>query len=57
MTDAAKPTLLDGLRVVELATEVAAPFAGKLLADAGAKTIKIEPPGGDPARRMAPFAG
>lgn len=56
MTTARKPTLLDGLRVVELATEVAAPFAGKLLADAGAQTIKIEPPGGDPARRMAPFA-
>ena len=57
MTAAVRPTLLDGLRVVELATEVAAPFAGKLLADAGAETLKIEPPGGDPARRMAPFAG
>lgn len=57
MTNAPKPTLLDGLRVVELATEVAAPFAGKLLADAGAETIKVEPPGGDAARRMAPFAG
>ncbi len=57
MTAAVRPTLLDGLRVVELATEVAAPFAGKLLADAGAETLKIEPPGGDSARRMAPFAG
>lgn len=57
MTNVERPTLLDGLHVVELATEIAAPFAAKLLADAGAETIKIEPPGGDPARRMAPFAG
>ena len=50
------PPLLDGLRVVELAEEIAGPFASKLLADAGAETIKIEPPQGDIARRMAPFA-
>ena len=58
-TDAADelgPPLLAGLRVVELAEEVAAPFAAKLLADAGAETIKIEPPDGDAARRAAPFA-
>ncbi len=50
------PPLLDGVRVVELAEEIAAPFAAKLLADAGAETIKVEPPGGDAARRVAPFA-
>ena len=50
------PPLLDGLRVLELAEEIAGPFAAKLLADAGADTIKVEPPSGDAARRMAPFA-
>ena len=50
------PPLLAGVRVVELAEEVAAPFAARLFADAGAETIKVEPPGGDRARRIAPFA-
>ena len=49
--------LLAGVRVVELATEIAGPFAAKLLGDAGAEVIKVEPPGGDPARGWAPFAG
>ena len=50
------PPLLEGIQVVELAEEVAGPFAAKLLADAGARTVKIEAPDGDMARRMAPFA-
>ena len=48
--------LLAGARVVELASEIAGPFAAKLLGDAGAEVIKVEPPGGDPARGWAPFA-
>ncbi len=48
--------LLAGVRVVELASETAAPFATKLFGDAGAEVIKVEPPGGDEARRWAPFA-
>jgi crotonobetainyl-CoA:carnitine CoA-transferase CaiB-like acyl-CoA transferase len=50
------PPLLDGLSVVELAEEIAGPFAARMFADAGADTIKIEPPQGDVSRRMAPFA-
>ena len=46
---------LAGVRVLELATDVAGPFAGKLLADFGADVVKVEPPGGDPARRHGPF--
>lgn len=42
---------LAGLVVVELSTEVAGPYAAKLLADYGADVIKVEPPDGDPSRR------
>ncbi len=43
--------MLGGLRVLEAAGEVAGPYAGKLLADAGADVVKVEPAGGDPLRR------
>lgn len=42
---------LRGVRVVEIGTLVAAPFASRILADFGADVIKIEPRGGDPLRR------
>src|SRR6185436_12464019 len=41
---------LSGLRVLELAAGVAGPYAGRLLAMLGATVVKVEPPGGDPAR-------
>ena len=42
---------LAGLRVLELGTLIAGPFAAKTLGDFGADVIKIEPPGvGDPLR-------
>jgi crotonobetainyl-CoA:carnitine CoA-transferase CaiB-like acyl-CoA transferase len=42
---------LEGVRVVELGVLIAGPFAGRLLADAGAEVIKVEEPGhGDPLR-------
>jgi crotonobetainyl-CoA:carnitine CoA-transferase CaiB-like acyl-CoA transferase len=47
--------MLEGLRVVELASERAA-YAGKLLADLGADVIVVEPPGGHGTRRYGPFA-
>jgi formyl-CoA transferase len=42
---------LDGVRVLELGTLIAGPFAGRLLGDMGAEVIKVEPPGApDPLR-------
>ena len=42
---------LSNLRVIELGTLIAAPFASRLLAEFGADVIKVEPPqGGDPLR-------
>ena len=48
-------TALDDLRVIELAEGVAGPYCAKLFADLGADVIKVEPPGGDRARRAGPF--
>lgn len=42
------------LRVIELADEKGQ-WCGKLLADAGADVIKVEPPGGAPERSIGPF--
>lgn len=46
------PGPLAGVRVLELATLIAGPFAGRILADYGAEVIKAEPPdAGDPLRQ------
>ena len=50
----AHPMPLDGVRVLDLATEQGL-MCGRLLADLGADVIKVEPPGGDPARALGPF--
>lgn len=44
--------MLEGIRVVEHATYMAAPGAGGILSDWGADVVKIEPPGGDPIRNF-----
>ena len=47
--------MLQGTRVLDL-TDESGFLAGKALADMGADVLKLEPPGGDPARR-APYLG
>ena len=46
--------MLDGLRVIDLSTDVAGAFATRLLAVYGADVILVEPPGGHPIRQLAP---
>ena len=49
----AKPRPLDGIRVIDAATFIAAPFCATLLGEFGAEVIKVELPGtGDPARHF-----
>ena len=46
---------LRGVRILDMATVVAAPLAGTLCADMGAEVIKVElPQGGDALRTLAP---
>jgi crotonobetainyl-CoA:carnitine CoA-transferase CaiB-like acyl-CoA transferase len=47
---------LSGFRVLDLSQGMCGPFCSMQLGDAGAEVIKIEPPGGDYARKFgAPF--
>lgn len=47
--------VLDGLTVIDLTNMLAGPYASMMLADQGARVIKIEPPGGEDSRRIGPF--
>ena len=46
---------LAGLKILDL-TNFRGQLCGRLLADMGADVIKVEPPGGDEARTVGPFA-
>lgn len=49
---------LRGLRVLDIATVFAGPFAAALMGDMGAEVLKVEMPGvGDPLRALGPFSG
>lgn len=45
---------LAGVRVLDLSRVLAGPYVGRLCVDMGAEVIKLEPPGGDESRTIAP---
>ncbi len=45
---------LHGLRVIDLSTIIAGPLGASMLADLGARVIKVEPISGDPSRAILP---
>ncbi len=50
-------TPLAGIKVVEAAAFISGPFAAMILADLGAEVIKVEPPRGEPYRRLGNLYG
>jgi formyl-CoA transferase/CoA:oxalate CoA-transferase len=48
------PTGLQGKLVVEMAEGIAGPFCGQVLAELGARVVKVEPPDGDWSRTTGP---
>jgi crotonobetainyl-CoA:carnitine CoA-transferase CaiB-like acyl-CoA transferase len=57
MANTESPAALSGVRVIDIATFIAGPYAGSILGEFGAEVIKVEQPdkngqgGGDPWRR------
>ena len=49
------PGPLEGIRVADFSEIIAAPLAGRLLAEMGADVVKVEPPWGDPWRHNQKF--
>lgn len=49
-----RPLPLHGLRVLEVAQNLAGPYCAQILANLGADVIKVEQPGGDAARSWGP---
>ena len=55
-TETARNGALAGIRVLDCGHYIPGPLLGMLLADQGAQVIKVERPGGDPARAEPAFA-
>ena len=50
-----QPSILEGIRVVDLGRYLAAPYCSQLLADMGAEVIRVERPGGEVDRQRGPY--
>ena len=48
-------TVAAGLQVLEIGSGISGAIAGMILADNGARVLKVEPPGGDPNRSLPAF--
>ncbi len=48
---------LAGVRVIDLSQFLPGPFTTQMLGDMGASILKVEPPAGDPMRRLDPATG
>ncbi|HEU5321556.1 MAG TPA: CoA transferase, partial [Methylomirabilota bacterium] len=46
---------LADVRVIDFSSQIAGPYATRLLADAGADVVKVEPPEGDTTRQLGPM--
>jgi CoA:oxalate CoA-transferase len=49
--------MLSGVTIVDLTRVLAGPYCTMILADLGARVIKVETPGGDDSRHIGPFIG
>lgn len=47
---------LDGIKVLDMGSYIAAPYCAMCLADHGAEVVRVEPPGGKVDREVGPFA-
>ena len=47
--------ILEGVRIIDWTAFVVGSSASARLAELGADVIKVEPPGGEPSRRVGPF--
>ena len=55
MTNTARRGPLEDLTIIDCTMALAGPFGASLLADLGARVIKVEPPRGDGYRNIPPF--
>ncbi len=56
MTEETKPAgPLAGITVLDLTQHLSGPHATMILGDFGARVIKVEPPAGDPTRKIGPY--
>ena len=51
------PRVLDDVRVLDFSAIIAGSYCTRLMADLGADVLKIEPPGGELMRQVAPMRG